>query len=301
MESINPPVQNTPPQRNLLRTMQKYPLFFFFLLAFLFSWLISLPYLLSVWGIISGDYSLGLYVKQWVGPALAGIIMTRVTAGKAGIDALRARVRQWRVGWIWYVFILFGIPALATLGLILLPDSFAAFQGFSPRLLMSFPLYFAGIFLSTGLPEEIGWRGFALPRMQQRFGPLASSLLLGLLWSFWHLSSFFSLAHGGGPGADLQKTFMNFAIFLVAVVALTVIFTWVFNNTRGSILIAALVHTAVDVPQLVIAPAFLNVSTVTTTDGELGLNLAYLIGFGLFAVIILFLTRTKLGFKTGSI
>jgi membrane protease YdiL (CAAX protease family) len=239
-------------------------------------------------------------MKQWVGPALAGIIMIRITGGKPGLSALKARIRQWRVDWLWYLFILLAIPALVLLGLILLPDKFTHYQGFSPRLLMSFPVYFAGIFFATGLPEEIGWRGFAFPRLQKRFGPLKSSLLLGTLWAFWHLSSFLSPAHGGGPGASLVESFTNFIIFFGMVIALTFCFTWVYNHTRGSILIAALVHTAVDVPQLVLAPAFLEVGTVNSTAGEMALNLAYLFGFGLLAFVILIITRGRLGYKPDS-
>jgi membrane protease YdiL (CAAX protease family) len=283
--------------KSLQQIMREHPLFFFFLLSYGFSWIISLPYLLSVWGILSGDYTLALYLKQWLGPALAAVIMTRISGEKMGMVRLRHRIRQWRVHWIWYLFILLGIPALILLGIIILRGTFVDFQVFPPRILMNYPMYFVGIFFATGLPEEIGWRGFALPRMQRRYGSLRGSVLLGVLWAFWHLLSFFLPSHGGGPNVSFAAILINFLVFSLMVVALTVIFTWVFNHTQGSIFIASLVHTAINVPQLAWAPLFFEVGLFNSTAGELALNQAYLIGFGMFALLLLILTPGRLGYQ----
>jgi membrane protease YdiL (CAAX protease family) len=280
--------------------MRQHPLFFFFFLSFAFSWIISIPPVLSAWGALPGDYTLGLYIKQWAGPALSAILMTRITEGQPGLLSLRSRIRQWRASWSWYLFTLLGIPALVLLGVIILPDALANFQGFTPRILVNYPVYFVGIFFATGLPEEIGWRGFALPRMQRQYGPLWGSVLLGVLWAFWHLCSFLLPAHGGGPDVSFAVMFTNFAIFFVMVVALTIIFTWVFNYTRGSIFIASLVHTAIDAPQLVWVPLFLAVGQTNSAEGEAGLNLALLITFGVLALLVLILTRGQLGYKAGT-
>lgn len=290
---------HTSPFGKLRQLMQRYPLLFYFFLTYTFSWIITIPILLSTWNIIPGDYSLGLYIKQWVGPALAAIIMTRVTEGQTGLLGLRQRIRQWRAGWQWYLFILLGIPVLILLGIIVQQGGLSNLQDFDLRVLGNYPVYFIGIFFGTGLPEEIGWRGFALPRMQKRYGPLCSSLILGVMWAFWHVLSFLLPAHGGGPGVNLLASFVNFIVFLLMVVALTIIFTWVFNHTQGSILIASLVHTAVDAPQLVWAPLFLEVGAANSTTGEMGLNLSYLIVFGVLALLVLVLTRGKLSYQPG--
>jgi membrane protease YdiL (CAAX protease family) len=300
MHASNVSSPSTHASNSLKEVMRQHPLFFFFFLSFAFSWIISIPSLLSVWGGLPGDYALGLYLKQWVGPALSAILMTRITEGNAGLLSLRARIRQWRAGWPWYLFILLGIPALVLLGIIILPGALANFQGFTPRILVNYPVYFVGIFFATGLPEEIGWRGFALPRMQQRYGPLWGSVLLGILWAFWHLLSFLLPAHGGGPDVSFTAIFTNFAIFFVMVVALAIIFTWVFNYTQGSILIASLVHTAIDAPQLVWAPLFLAVGQTNSTEGEASINLALLITFGVLALLVLILTRGQLGYQSGT-
>jgi len=270
--------------------MRKHPLFFFFFMAYAFSWIISLPYVLSVWRILPGDYTNVFALKQWVGPALAAIIMTSIIEGKAGVRRLRNRIRQWRAGWQWYLFILLGIPALLLLGIMLQPGMLASFHGLTPVLLVSYPVYFVVVFFAGGLPEEIGWRGFALPRMQPRYGPLKGTLLLGVLWGFWHLLYFLTPDHAGGPGTSFSTFLTNFSIFLLMVIALAIIFTWVFNHTQGSIFIAGLLHASIDTPQLVWIPLFLAVT-------ETSLNLAILIVFGVLALLIVILTRGRLGYQ----
>ena len=83
--------------------MRKHPLFFFFFMAYAFSWIISIPYVLSAWGILPGGYTLAFLLfilKPYAGPTLAAIIMTSITEGKAGLLRLRHRLTQWRAGWI---------------------------------------------------------------------------------------------------------------------------------------------------------------------------------------------------------
>jgi len=273
----------------LKQVLQRHPLFFFFLMSYAFSWIILIPYMLSVWGKLPGDYSILYIIKPFAGPMLAAIIMIGVTEGKAGLFRLRDRLKQRRAGWQWYLFIMLGIPALLLLGVIIQPGTLASFQGLTPTLLVSYPAYFFIVFFGVALPEEIGWRGFALPRMQPRYGPLKGTLLLSVLWSFWHLLFFLTPAHGGGPGTDLATLPTNFLVFTVMVVELAIIFTWVFNHTGGSIFIANLLHASIDTPQLVWIPLF-------PTVGEASLNLATLIGFGVPALLIAILTRGKLGY-----
>ena len=126
-----------------------------------------------------------MYVLHTFGPALAAITMTRIIAGKAGLHELRQRIRQWRTPWHWYLFILVGIPALVLLGIIIQPGVLARFHDLAPLILVSYPIYFIATFFGGGpLGEEVGWRGFALPRMQPRYGPLSGTLIMGALWTF---------------------------------------------------------------------------------------------------------------------
>jgi hypothetical protein len=124
----------------------------------------------------------------------------------------------------------------------------------------------------------------------QKYGPLWGTLLLGVLWSFWHLLFFLTPAHGGGPGTSFTTFLTSFFYFFLMVMAIAIIFTWVFNHTGGSIFIANLVHAAIDTPQLVWIPLFLAVD-------ETRLNLASLIAFGVPALLIILLTRGQLGYQ----
>ena len=292
METSKAPGQSTAASRSLQQVMRKHPLFFFFFIAYAGSWIISIPYVLSVWRILPGDYTIAFILKPWVGPTLAAIIMTSITEGKAGLLRLRHPLKQWRAGWQWYLFILVGIPVLLLLGIILQPGMLASFKGLTPVILVSYPVYFFVVFFGVALPEEIGWRGFALPRMQPRYGPLWGTLLLGVLWGFWHLPYFLTPDHGGGPGTGFAPFLMSFPMFLLMVIALAIIFTWVFNHTQGSIFIATLLHASIDTPQLVWIPLFLAV-------GETSMNLAGLIAFGVPALLIVILTRGRLGYRPG--
>ena len=284
------PVQPADTSTGLKPVMRRHPLFFFFLMAYAFSWIALIPGILSVWGIMPGVYAIWSVVSSFAGPPVAAIIMTNITEGKAGLRSLRDRLKQHRAGWQWYLFILLGIPVLLLLGIIIQPAMFASFQGLTPTLLVTYPVYFFVVFFGVALPEEIGWRGFALPRMQPRYGPLWGTLLLGFLWCFWHLPRFLAPDQGGGPGTGLATFLTNFPIFFLFIMALAIITTWVFNHTKGSVFIANLLHTSVDTPFVVWVPLFLAIN-MTSQD------LFALIGLGVPALLILILTRGRLGYQ----
>jgi uncharacterized protein len=204
--------------------VRRRPLLTFFILAYAFAWLlISLVSVSLVFPV------LGLF-----GPALAAIIVTAIAEGRAGVKALLRRVVQWRVGWQWYA-VAAGLPvalALAALGLHRL-------LGGAENNRPGDPLALVAILALLVVGEELGWRGFALPRLQERFGGLGASLILGGLWAAWHL------ANTRIPGLDYYG--YGFPAFLLYVVGMTVLFTWIANHTRGSVLIAWLFHAAINV------------------------------------------------------
>jgi membrane protease YdiL (CAAX protease family) len=89
-------------------------------------------------------------------------------------------------------------------------------------------------FIMSGMAEEFGWRGYVLPRFQARWNALTSSIILGVIWACWHISFFFV------PGAGLYgRNFLEWAPWIILS---SVIYTWLFNNTKGSVLVAALFH-----------------------------------------------------------
>jgi len=301
---MHPSISNTPSaslSARLYQFMRDHQLTSFFLLAYAFSWLVTLPYVLSVWGVIKGDFIIGYMVNKWVGPALAAMLMTRIVAGKAGSLHLRMQIRNWRVQWQWYLFIFVGIPALVLLGVLFVPSALDNFHGLTPDIPVSYLINFILIFFAVGLPEEIGWRAFALPRLQSRYGQLWGTLLLGVLWAFWHALYYLTPAHGGGPGNRFADVLLNFALFFLFVESLSIIFTWVFNHTQGSIFIAGLMHTAIDAPQLVWLPLFLPVGALNSAKGETSLLSAVIIPFGFLALLLLLLTHGALGYQPGTI
>jgi membrane protease YdiL (CAAX protease family) len=200
------------------------PLVTFFLLAYTLTW--ALVSLISV--------SLVFPVLGLFGPALAAIIVTAMSEGAAGVKALLGRVIQWRVGWFWYVVTL-GLPVALTLAMVelhrLLGGAMVDGPGDPPMLIAMLALLVVG--------EEIGWRGFALPRLQARFGGLGASLILGTLWAAWHL------ANATIPG--LERYWYAFPAFALFVLTQTILFTWLANHTRGSVLLAWLFHGAINV------------------------------------------------------
>jgi membrane protease YdiL (CAAX protease family) len=183
--------------RSLHQAMRQHPLFFFFLMAYAFSWIMLIPFVLSEWGVLphAKYFTIAFVLNPFVGPTLAAYIMSRITEGQAGVLRLRRCLTHWRVGWQWYGFILLCIPTSVLLGICVLPGALASFQGLPSSFLVSYPISFVVIFFLGGpLGEEIGWRGFALPRMQARYGPLWGTLWLGLLWTCWHLPHFLTSA-----------------------------------------------------------------------------------------------------------
>jgi membrane protease YdiL (CAAX protease family) len=293
MESSEVSTQSASAGRGFRPLMRQRPLFFFFLIAFAFSWLLSIPAILSAWGILPAGVFGVFFTLKAFGPLLAAYIMTSVIEGREGVLRLTRSLKRARAGWRWYVFILIGIPCLLLLGIVAMPGALASFKGLPPHFLATYVVSFVIIFFVGGpLGEEPGWRGFALPRMQPRYGPLWGTLLLGVLWVFWHLPDFLTVAQRGGPGTNPTTLLTtSFPIFFVMVIAMAVIFTWVFNRTAGSVFIAILLHTSINTFGL--ALALFNAPVVTSTD------LAACIGVAVPALLIVLLTRGRLGYRPG--
>ena len=190
--------------------------------------------------------SLGFFVGY--GLATAALVMTGLTEGGAGVRALLRRYLIWRVGLRWYLVVLLG-PAfvgLAAMALVYawsgqVPDwsngEASRILGTSTNLWLFVVLFFLVDALTNG--EEMAWRGFVLPKLQARFSALVASLILGAVWGLWHLPRFWLAGDAG-----------SFALAMVHNLAMAVVFTWVYNNTSGSLLIATLFHAATNTAYL---------------------------------------------------
>lgn len=220
----------------LRSVVDRYKLLAFFLITFAITrGLLGLAHYLRTapWGMVVGRrvHTLLYYGAAW-GPALAALIVIALTQGVAGVRAFARRLQYWRVGVRWYAFALVGIPLLYLLAGLLTRAAGDSALGLSERpwsqvLLLT-------IFWGSGGPvEELGWRGFALPLLQQRFSGLAAAQIVGLIWGVWHLPD--------PVGLDLIA-------FVLQCVANSILLTVVYNGTGGSIPLACLGHWMMNLP-----------------------------------------------------
>jgi uncharacterized protein len=221
--------------------MKKYPVIWFYILAFGISWLSMISAVLGSHRIAPFDspYIQLLTIFYVVGPALAAVIVLCVVEGKTGVQNLLTGLIRWRVGLVWYI-----VALLGSLTLFIAAKGLTKLLGFSatvvtPQVDLS-PYFVIGLMVNffANICEEIGWRGFALPRLQKRHNAFIATLIVGTLWAFWHLPTVFLV---GNPMAEYP--FLWFIIILTN----AFIYTWIYNSTKGSILLVALFHGSLNV------------------------------------------------------
>jgi hypothetical protein len=174
------------------------------------------------------------------GPTLAAFAMTGITEGKRGVRALWRRFWNRNLSLKWLLVTLLFFEALKLITILVartIDGQDYPFVDLPSPLWMIIPLFLAA-FVYSGLAEEFGWRGYVLPRFQAKWNALVSSIVLGLIWASWHIPAFFI------PNLPLyQKDFWAWA---PEVLLTSVLFTWIFNNTRGSVLAACLFHASMN-------------------------------------------------------
>ena len=219
-------------------------------------------------GYLPGVFEIAFILNPFVGPFLAAFIMTRITEGKAGVLRLRRRWFRRAPAGSGTCSSCLAFRRCSCWGFSFLPACWRASKVFRPTFLVTYLINFVIIFFLGGpLGEEPGWRGFALPRMQPRFGPLGGNPAPGCRVGLLASAGLPDSAQGGGPGTTFASFLTNLPIFFLMVMAITVIFTWVFNHTRGSVFIAILLHASINT-QEVVAPFFqsTNLSSRATID-----------------------------------
>lgn len=172
-----------------------------------------------------------MFPAMLLGPNLAGIILTRVVDGSDGLRDLFSRVFAFRISAYWYATLL--LPPILVLTVLLFLEMFVS-PVYAPN------HFFMGILfgIPAGVLEEIGWMGYAFPRMRSQTNWLVASILLGLLWGMWHLPVIDYLGTATPHG---EYWFRFFAAFILAMTAMRVLICWLYANTK-SVLLAQLMH-----------------------------------------------------------
>ena len=236
----------------------------------------------------TGFFRLGgpVFLLGVFAPALVALALTAYGEGRTGVVRLLARIGRWQVATRWYLFAV-GYMAvtklLAALVHRLLTGAWPIF-GDTP-----WPLMFGAILVSTWTQagEEVGWRGYALPRLATHVGLGGASVLLGVIWAFWHLPLF--LLPGSG------STGQSFPIYLLHVTALSVAMAWLYWKTEGSLLLVMLMHASVNNTTNILPAALPNAVNPWSLDGSLVAWVTVALSWAVAVPLLFGMRRADLG------
>lgn len=222
----------------------------FFALAYAWSWAWWVPVvfeLRSEGG--SGSSNVPAWIVPFVligayGPSLAAVVITFFSGGRPALKTLFSRFLIWRAPIKVHVVIWFGPTVFLGIAMLLAPESAALLGDPDWTRLWQIPTVLLTGVIFGPLAEELGWRGYALPTLQKKHSALVSSLIIGLAWCFWHTPLFW--APGGTMLSGREVTVAAVAKYLVFACGLAIVFTWIFNNSRGSVLLAVAFHAVIN-------------------------------------------------------
>lgn len=218
----------------------------YFLLTFVVTWsLWAIAAELGQSAISQGVFLLGVFI-----PGILAIALTFRKQGEHGVRAILCRVVDIHVHWRWYLFAIGYVPAVKLLAAAM----HRVFTGAWPRfgetpIILMLAVLLVSTWVQAG--EEVGWRGYALPRMSKQLGLGTASILLGMIWALWHLPLFFY------PGSDMRG--QSIGLYLAQVTAISVAMGWLYWRTNGSLFIVMLLHAAANnlkdiVPSAITSP-----------------------------------------------
>jgi membrane protease YdiL (CAAX protease family) len=228
--------------KSLTTFLKRHALVMGIVLMFLLTWPIEIGRAAETRGLLPFHIPLVVSLTVGYGFVVASIVMTWLTLGKDDVIALLKRFVLWRVAFKWYLVAFLLLPAINGIAIVLnatlsaTPIDFSTafaytFFGRSANLPVLILPWFVYEVFTNG--EEIGWRGYVLPRLQAKHSALLASLILGLVWGLWHLPKFLT-AGNTSP----------FGWMMVDIIAKAVLYTWLYNNTKGSLLLVTFFHAA---------------------------------------------------------
>jgi membrane protease YdiL (CAAX protease family) len=250
-----------------LKTSKTQQLIIFFVLAFAIGWLAFIPVFLFH----TSPKPAALFIFLF-SPALAALITAALTNGITGVKEVLGKYLIWKFQIRWYLLVLLLLPA------IFLVTALISFRANLESLWTGSPWYFLIasfcylMFINSG--EEIGWRGFALPRLQSVIkNPLVASIVLGAIWGIWHLPIYLNPEQSSFP----------LILFLLFIIGISIIYSVLFNNTRGSLLMAVVLHASTD-----IAPRFMQIAKFIPASWSIMVVLTWIL-----AMILYYATRNN--------
>ena len=276
-------------KNKFISTVRAYPLASFFILAYLGSWIGWSPWWLSQTGVgllpyelphsaVAGINQLGLIA----GPLVAVFVVTRIASGRKGVKQLQKSFTQWRVHPLAYILAFVAIP-LAICAAYFLFGGVGISSDISPAIIMTLLVTFVTYLAGGPLQEEGGWRGFALHRLQQRYHPLAAAVILGIMHCLWHIPLFFTSEWDTARSGVSQLW-----AYLVLVVSMSVVMSWLVNKARGSVFLAILAHNSVNWSLFVVA---------TLSGVAVANNWPAALSLTVLAIVAIVATRGRLAFE----
>jgi len=262
-------------------SVEKYPVLTYFILTLIFTWgCMAMAVYPEGFPITDEKFEQAgalVYMAMLVGPSGAGLLLTGLLDGRAGFRELFSRLGKWRVDARWYAVALLSAPFMITLlllGLSLLSTDFqpALFvSGNRPALVLS--SIAAGLFV--GLFEELGWTGFAVPRLKQRYGVLKTGLIVGFVWGAWHFPPFWK--------SDTFSATFPLILLLGQLFSwlppYRILMVWVYNRTE-SLLVSVLMHASLMASLSALVPAELTGTNLLTWILAWAAALWFVVGMG---------------------
>ncbi len=261
------------------------PLVWFALLAYAWTWGIgAAAFVLMRAGAISESVVGLLDTTTGFGPVVAALVVAAML-GRTALKELLGSLVRWRVSPVWYLAALYG-PALVVIAgaTAWYGPGTLTYERLWPGIVVGFlPRFFITLLTAGPIQEELGWRGFALPRLQRLLGPVAGTAVLGTVWATWHLPNV--VFHGW----DAATT----ALFLLATILTAFPYTWLVNHARGSVLLAMFLHAGINTSSRLVG--FL-VPESELAGLETTIYVVMSLAYGAMALALLAATRGRLGY-----
>lgn len=226
-----------------MQIVRRHPLIAFVVLSYALTWALTIPFVYCWRVVLEQEFSpwLLLFLPAPFGPTFAALLMTWKLEGKEGLRRLLGRLRIYRVGRGPWLVALFLSPLIVAGAVVLSGAASEVFSSFDTAGLAMVPVLWLLALPFGPLPEELGWRGWFLPRLQSRMSPLRASLIIGAVWTFWHTPMFWF------PGAAIPS-FLGLSatavlLYLIQITGEAILFTALFNRSSGSVLLAIVFHT----------------------------------------------------------